>query len=241
MDFIRVVPEEIHTLILGRFDDSNVTIKVFVQVCKYYHRIGSSYAIVRHIPRILHFRDITAEGFVSMFERIYVTSEIWKKSLCDEVAALNGDLEMLVWAESKNFMNYPWRGLGRQVWKIAINASLNGHLHILKWIRSRTPWWKNSWVCANAALNGHLEVLKWARKYGCNWDWRTCASAAKNGHLEVLRWAHSHGCPWEKRTCAYAAYNKQWETLRWARENGCPWDPETEEFAKKNWYILFAN
>jgi hypothetical protein len=49
------------------------------------------------------------------------------------------------------------------------------------------------YTCRGAAKNGHLEVLKWLRSQDppCPWDKWTCTWAAKNGDLEVLKWLRS--------------------------------------------------
>ena len=76
-------------------------------------------------------------------------------------------------------------------------------------------------TCRKAALNGHLHVLIWVRENGCNWDSYTCSNASLNGHLHVLIWARENGCDWDCWTCSNAALNGHLDVLIWARENGC--------------------
>jgi hypothetical protein len=103
-------------------------------------------------------------------------------------------------------------------------AAKNGHLDVLKWLRSQDPpcpW--SEYTCTHTAQNGHLEVLKWLRAQNppCPWDKYTCAYAAKNGQLEVLKWLRSQDppCPWDKWTCTWAAKNGDLEVLKWLRSH----------------------
>jgi len=78
-------------------------------------------------------------------------------------------------------------------------AARNGHLDVLKWLRSRDPpcpW--NEWTCLRAAENGHLDVLKWLRSQDppCPWDHMASHAAAGKGHLDVLKWLVDNGCPY---------------------------------------------
>lgn len=100
-------------------------------------------------------------------------------------------------------------------------AAREGHLSILKWLRSNGCKW-DSTTMALAARGGHLEILKWSMRNGADWDSSCCTWSAWGGHLEVLQWARAHGCPWDHWTCLWAAERHHHHVLRWARENGCP-------------------
>merc|ERR1711934_1185224 len=78
-------------------------------------------------------------------------------------------------------------------------------------------------TCWMAAGEGHLDVLKWLRSEGCPWNVGACNSAAGEGHLECLKWLRSEGCPWDARACAGAALDGHLDVLQWAIDNGCPY------------------
>lgn len=89
-------------------------------------------------------------------------------------------------------------------------ATKNGHLGILKWLRAQDPprpWDKKS--CYRAAYNGHLDVLKWARNQdpSSSWDEKWMKDAAWGGQLEVLQWlrAQNPPCPWYPKVYHEAA------------------------------------
>jgi hypothetical protein len=51
-------------------------------------------------------------------------------------------------------------------------------------------------------INGHIEILKWLRsqKPPCPWSERVCVKAAYNGDIETLKWLRSQNppCPWSE-------------------------------------------
>jgi hypothetical protein len=123
-------------------------------------------------------------------------------------------------------------------------AAGNGHLEMLKWLRSEDtpcPW--DAGVCGRAAEHGHLKVLQWARAQDppCPWDEDTCRRAARCGHLEMLMWARSQDppCLWNKDTCWGAAYNGHLKVLQWARAQDppCPWDADTCSIAAQHGHL----
>ena len=109
------------------------------------------------------------------------------------------------------------------------NAAENGHLDVLKWVRSQDPpcpW--DEETCDYATYHGHLDVLKWLRSQDppCPWDEYACHEAASNGHLDVLKWLRSQDppCPWNEGTCCDAASKGHLDVLKWSIDNGCPYD-----------------
>ena len=132
-------------------------------------------------------------------------------------AAEEGKLEILKWGEDsgyelKNMLNSD---------TIIEHVMLNGHLEVVKYLRSLViPW--DRWTCANVALNGHLELLKWARTNQCPWDEWTCAHAALNGHLELLKWARAKQCPWDEETYALGKENGNPDLMQYLEDEGCP-------------------
>jgi len=106
-------------------------------------------------------------------------------------AATQGKLEILVWGVNSGY---------------ELNTILDGD------------------TIANAALNGHLEVVKYLRTVSIEWDSDTCAFAAMNGHFKLLKWVRANQCPWDARTCSLAASNGHLNLLKWARSNQCPWN-----------------
>ena len=116
------------------------------------------------------------------------------------------------------------------------SAARQGHLEVLKWLRSEgCPW--NGGTCSLAAANGHLEILKWLRSEGCPWDARACTTAAEMGDLEILKWLRSEGCPWTEYACTYAAACGHLEVLKWLRSEGCPWDADACRYAARRGHL----
>ena len=110
-----------------------------------------------------------------------------KKSLFDEktceVAALGGQLEVLMWLRDSG---YPWN-----TDRTCKDAARGGNLEMLKYFaKNGRPW--NEETCCEAAKGGHLEMLKYLHENGCPWDRDTCKWAAWNGHLDVLKYAHEN-------------------------------------------------
>jgi hypothetical protein len=73
-------------------------------------------------------------------------------------------------------------------------------------------------------MNGHLHVLQWIRdqKPPCPWDRNACSAAAKNGHLDVIKWLRSQDppCPWNSYTCRNIASRFQYfDVVQWVSEN----------------------
>ena len=101
------------------------------------------------------------------------------------------------------------------------SAAENGHLHIVKWLRSiHCPW--NTNVCYIAALYCFSHILLWARANGCPWDETVCDGAANSGDLRVLQFVRAVGCPWDAETCVSAAWIGNLTMLKWAYEQeGC--------------------
>ena len=71
-------------------------------------------------------------------------------------------------------------------------AAEEGHLDVLKWLRSQDPpcpWYE--WTCEVAARGGNLEVLEWARSQDppCPWSRRACREvASRHGRQHVVKW-----------------------------------------------------
>lgn len=128
---------------------------------------------------------------------------------------------------------------------IAASKGLLGQLRLIENSSNETM---NENTCACAALNGHLHILKWLRMNGCPWNRYTITSAASGGYTDVIYWARTNGGEWCEDACTAAAggivhlmtnryrvhaskkkYIKtknggHLSTLIWLIENGCPVD-----------------
>lgn len=112
---------------------------------------------------------------------------------------------------------------------LAVRAALeNGHLEIIKWLRSQGYKWHGvEYVIA--VKRGYLEILKWLIVQECPWSIQDCVCiAVTEGQLEILKWLREdQGCDWRSWTCFFAASSGQLEVLKWLRENDCGWDKDT--------------
>src|SRR5579872_1192098 len=223
------LPEEIQSLLMGIFNDVNVTLKMMVLVSKDWHQIVSRYAHKNYINRVLSCNDIARAGYLTVAKWAYFSGYKWNENAC-QFAAFGGHIEVLKWLDLRKKCGLTTLS-SEPTWdRFDPRLDLYGNSNR-----------KDVEVCANAALGGHLEVLKWTREKYFNWDWKTCANAAMNGHLEVLKWARMKYCPWDYRTCEYATNYHHLEVLLWARQNGCQWNHATQTVAEAKWPNLFKN
>ena len=110
---------------------------------------------------------------------------------------------------------------------ICIKAAMFGSLKILKYVyENRSMQMDSKTIIECAVKNGHLEILKYIRTKLCDnescWDEYTCYHAIINGHLEVLKYLRENRCPWNEATCYQAVINGHMEILKYLHENGCP-------------------
>ncbi len=147
-------------------------------------------------------------------------------------------VHLLDFGATRGIVEYCSVGLSRRDTseKACMLAAKNGHLEVLKYLRSAgCPW--DKWVCNYAAKHGHLEVIKYAMSAGCPCDIWTCSYAAKHGHLEVLKYVRSSGYPCDVCVCIDAARNGHLEVLKYARKSGCPWDSRVCAYAARNGHL----
>mmetsp|Transcript_1335 Transcript_1335/g.3081 ORF Transcript_1335/g.3081 Transcript_1335/m.3081 type:complete len:722 (-) Transcript_1335:726-2891(-) len=111
-------------------------------------------------------------------------------------------------------------------------AAGGGHLHVLQWLRSRTPavhWGPDG--TRGAAEGGHLGSLQWmyAQRPKCPRVYDICLYAARGGHLHVLEWlrARDSFCLLASNACSQAAAHGHLEVLKWLRARGCSWSEDT--------------
>lgn len=163
------------------------------------------------------------------------------KRICTSIRWILSSQESVKWT-LKNYGIIPY--------PISVSniAAAEGLLPQLKLIENKYNVLRNEETCAIAALNGHLHVLKWLRANGCPWNRYTATSAASGGFTDVLYWARTNGCEWNEDACTAAAggiahvmtnryrvnayaYKKNYKktkngghlsTLIWLIENGCP-------------------
>lgn len=57
--------------------------------------------------------------------------------------------------------------------------------------------YSNGMLCYQASRNGQLETLKWLRNHGAKWDADTFDAARNNGHDEIIQYLRNEGFPEE--------------------------------------------
>lgn len=77
------------------------------------------------------------------------------------------------------------------------------------------------WTGAYAAMNGHIHVLKWLRDVGFNFRTLEVEHAAGHGQIETLKWLKENKYPINRRTFGVAAIKGQTKVLKWMIENKC--------------------
>ena len=100
----------------------------------------------------------------------------------------------------------------------SINASLHGHLEILKYLCSNgCPLVEPAYYCA--AQKGNLKVLEYLHKNNCprsyEMDIQVCAITSKNGHLEVLKYLFENGWSWDYSVCRMAVSYGRLEIVKY--------------------------
>jgi hypothetical protein len=114
-----------------------------------------------------------------------------------------------------------------------IEASLNGHLTLLKWAVEvgGMPLY-DAEICHSAATGGHIDVLAWCLSKGCPWDPSiACMDAASYGQRHVLEWCLARGAQMDARTPSAAAGAGDVDTLQWCVQRGAPVDESAAEQA----------
>jgi F-box domain len=77
---------------------------------------------------------------------------------------------------------------------LCTDAASNGHVEILQWLRQKGCQLNHD-VAINASRDGHLHVLKWvfSFQYESFYLTRQSIAAAQGGHLHILEWLQSEG------------------------------------------------
>lgn len=106
------------------------------------------------------------------------------------IAAKEGNLERLKWLMNKD---YPWND------SIIDLAAINGHLHILKWIKEYNdslhywPYNSTDLVITNSVKYGNIELLVFLFHHGFLVNYLPCVSEAiKHGHHHVVKWLNKN-------------------------------------------------
>nr|QBK90488.1 MAG: F-box domain and ankyrin repeat protein [Pithovirus LCPAC103] len=138
-------------------------------------------------------------------------------------AAINGNLEMLIWLEQQLADR-------RAMWnsyRLTVHAALHGHLVIVKWLHSEDRIFKihsdeiplESNICRIAAEGDHFEVLKWLHQWGYPLTEACCTNAAAHGNLDMLQWLRANGCDWNLTRCIIVAAERgRLGILKWICE-----------------------
>jgi hypothetical protein len=140
------------------------------------------------------------------------------------VAAKNGDLKMMKWAQAHGCH---WVSAADET------AAMCGNLEILQWIYENNYEWSPK-VCDISAHHGQFETLKWLHAKGCAISKRTCTAATRGGHFDILMWLRANGCNWDKSVCDTLAEKNNFDMLKWAKASGCPMSSDTFCQAAKN-------
>lgn len=120
---------------------------------------------------------------------------------CVYVAANVGNLQIIQWLIAN--------GCPHDFKNIAMDATYEGHLHILEWLKENDNLVPN--LCNMAARAINVKVLKWARAQNMPWDESTCIIASSGIPIGDTR---------------HIQEAKQFEFIKWAYENGAPWNHE---------------
>jgi len=153
-----------------------------------------------------------------------------KKNICLYATRNNtGYINIFEWIKENNWEN-------SINWTTVCNeAGINGHLHVLKWIKNNVINLKNDWdckICYYAAKFSHLDIIKWAREENnpplyWSYDVFSAATGLKNNiyrnidntNFHILEYLKNNGCPINKNAYNSAAYVGSLHIMKWIREN----------------------
>ncbi|CAL6306522.1 unnamed protein product [Bathycoccus prasinos] len=169
---------------------------------------------------------------ISTLEFAWENKSLWQSWLdetcfCMKVARTN-KLELLKWAREEK--KCEWNEL------TIIVAAGQGNLEMVKYcVANKCPI--DERACAEATENGHLEVLKYLREEAkARWDFRTADWAAENGHLHILEYLVERKYDrYNEDACANAAMNGHLDCLKYLHETAkWPWYEEAVREAHQN-------
>jgi hypothetical protein len=142
-------------------------------------------------------------------------------------AARRGHVEALAWLVDHDYRCRPDECL--------CDAALTGHLHVLRWLRSRGfdwadidhPYPMSRFKFASAAASsGRVEVLEYVVREGFPVDRTAASAAAGGGHVAVLEWLRARQYPIDGWAARDAAIKGKLGALQWLVAAGAPWDRE---------------
>jgi hypothetical protein len=139
--------------------------------------------------------------------------------------ASSGQLDMLVWLHRRDAPSF------YKVQKSLMESAIyNGHMHIIKWLRSLDPpcEWNKSFI-QFAVTDRRLKILIWLRSQDPPCPWDECELyqyASSTGDVMLMKCLRdlNPSYPWDDSLCAIAAEYGQLRMLRWLRcqDPPCP-------------------
>ena len=156
---------------------------------------------------------------------------------CLAEAAECGNLQVVEWLYDRDRMPPQFVTDYEEIYgkSLVVGASLGaankGHLHILKWMRSKGAQFTCD-IWEYAALQS-VDMLDWLLAQGTPLEWPAPEyaydNAIRNGDIDAVKWLHAHSCPMEFRDttvwCWIAACNGHIDMLRYLHfELGMAWD-----------------
>ena len=123
-------------------------------------------------------RDKSMEFFILYFLYPNTSKDVELASL----AMRNNNIEVLEYLkESGIFPSY----------SSLLNATSNGYIEALQWIKTNTNIYLDSDIADVAAVNRQLEILKWLSSIGIYPSKFGWLHAAEENHIDVIKWAIS--------------------------------------------------
>jgi hypothetical protein len=150
-------------------------------------------------------------------------------------AAMYGKLDILNWAIKKGY-EYDTR--------VVINASRNGHTHILKYLL------ENNVVCASEKFkNGISQTVEYCRLVkkettlvsdDDSWLEAACVYSAGGGRLEQLMWLHSLHSAFSPEEMIMASAHGHIDVLEWLFSNNCQYTIKDSHHWSRNGLVMAA-
>lgn len=101
-----------------------------------------------------------------------------------------------------------------------IMAATNGHLKCLEYFRSKNLLCYSSHMMTKAAFNGHIHIIKFLKSSGINWESSAVEAAVLGGHYNCLVFLIESGCRFNNLALDAAASYDRLDCLLYLLHHG---------------------
>ncbi len=153
-------------------------------------------------------------------------------------AIYNGHIDVLDWFEANTLKKHT----DLRYREILANLGGGGHIKCFEWLMESEHNIYIDIIVYNATIKGHLHMLKYIEKFNstisiCNHSDDASQYAAQYGHLNILQWFYDNNFPLGENYCLMAADYGQIKILDWALKNNIYVDFTDHEIIIQNGHV----